>query len=197
MNAAEGKHNLNRLPENAMPKRSARMKGETFEAQTLRTILPSFNAETARKLGEIAVNIAQRRGLPVAVSVVRPCSALYYCALEGSCADNGEWIRRKQNTVFHFGRSSLEVGELFAREGWTLSSHGLDAGDYTLFGGGVPLRVANAGVVGAMSVSGLDDVADHDLVIEALCWHLELSDIEGPRAHTALASERKSEQAHV
>lgn len=173
------------------------MKDETFEAQAMRTTLPSFNAETARKLGEIAVNIASRRGLPIAVSVVHPRSPLFYCALEGSCADNGEWIRCKQNTVFHFGRSSLEVGALFSREGWSLSSHGLNPGDYTLFGGGVPLRVANAGIVGAMSVSGLDEVADHELVIEALCWHLGISHTEGVLAYRCTTGTRKSEQAHV
>ncbi|HXZ10579.1 MAG TPA: hypothetical protein VEI25_21205, partial [Paraburkholderia sp.] len=61
MNAAEGTHSRNTQTEAAMTKRSARVQHETFEAQAQRTILPSFSAETARKLGEIAVNIASRR----------------------------------------------------------------------------------------------------------------------------------------
>ncbi len=34
------------------------------------------------------------------------------------------------------------------------------------------MRVANAGIVGVMSVSGLEDFKDHELVIETLSWHL-------------------------
>lgn len=161
-----------------MGRRHARMIDETFDQQAARTALPAFSADIARKLGEIAINLASRRNLPVAVSIAQPQGPIFFCALEGSSADNAEWIRRKQNTVFHFGKSSLEVGGMFAREGWSLASHGLSASDYTLYGGGVPLRVSNAGIVAVMSVSGLDDVSDHELVIEALCSHLGIPPID-------------------
>lgn len=166
-----------------MGRRHAQVIDETFDQQAVRTTLPTFNAEIARKLGEIAVNIGSRRALPIAVSVVQPQGPLYFCALEGSSADNAEWLRRKQNTVFHFGKSSLEVGAVFAHEDRSLASHGLSVSDFTLFGGGVPLRVANAGIVGAMSVSGLDHVADHELVIEALCWHLGIPHVNAVLSH--------------
>jgi uncharacterized protein (UPF0303 family) len=180
-----------------MPNRALGLRDETFEEQAMRTMLPAFNAEIARKLGEIVVNIASRRGLPIAVSVVHSRSALFYCALEGSCADNAQWIRRKENTVFHFGRSSLEVGVMFGHEGWSLSSHGLSGQDYTLFGGGVPLRVANAGIVGAMSVSGLDHVKDHEMVIEALCWHLGIPHVDSVLSYPQAVRMQKRERAHV
>ncbi|MGF6605275.1 hypothetical protein OKW45_000175 [Paraburkholderia sp. WSM4175] len=83
-----------------MPSRALSLKDETFDQQAMRTMLPALNAEVARKLGEIVVNIASRRSLPVAVSVVHPRSALFYCALEGSCADNGQWIRRKEKSPY-------------------------------------------------------------------------------------------------
>ena len=174
-----------------MGHRHAQVIDETFDQQAARTTLPAFNAEIARKLGEIAVNIASRRGLPVALSIVQPQGAIFFCALEGSSADNAQWIRRKQNTVFHFGKSSLEVGAMFAREDRSLASHGLSTSDFTLFGGGVPLRVANAGIVGAMSVSGLDDVADHELVIEALCWHLGIPHVDAVLSRPVATTKRQ------
>lgn len=139
--------------------------------------LPRFDAGTARSLGEIVVNIGSRRGSPIAVSVARGGGLLYYCALEGSCTDNARSVRRKQNTVLLFGKSSLEVGMTFAQEGWTLASRGMSSDDYTLSGGGVPLYVANAGLVGALAVSGMGGAADHELALEALCWHLGMSPI--------------------
>jgi uncharacterized protein (UPF0303 family) len=46
---------------------------------------------------------------------------------------------------------------------------GLPLADYATHGGSFPLRVAGAGVVGSVTVSGLPMRADHELVIEALC----------------------------
>lgn len=181
-------------------RRMASVQDETFDEQARRVTLPAFNADIARKLGDIAVNLAFRRNLPVAVSVVHPSHALFYCALEGSSADNSQWIRRKENTVFHFGKSSLEVGRMFEHEEWSLASHGLSVQDYTLYGGGVPLRVAHAGIVGAMSVSGLDHVKDHQLVIEALCWHLGVPYVDSAPVYSPggeTPSKRTSETTHV
>ena len=136
------------------------------------TALPRFNADVARRLGEIAVNIASRRGLPIAVGIVGEAAPLFYCALDGSRAEDSDAIRRRQNTVLRFGLSSLEVGAQFRRAGWSLRSQGLSDEDYALDGGGVPLRVAGAGLVGAMTIAGLDSERNHALVVESLRWHV-------------------------
>ncbi|WP_175854044.1 heme-degrading domain-containing protein [Burkholderia anthina] len=135
-------------------------------------MLPRFDADVARRLGDIAVNLASRRGLPIAVGIVGAASPLFYCALDGSRASDSDAIRRRQNTVFRFGVSSLEVGEQFRRAGWSLQSQGLSDDDYALDGGGVPLRIAGGGIVGAMTIAGLDDARDHALVVESLRWHV-------------------------
>jgi uncharacterized protein (UPF0303 family) len=41
--------------------------------------------------------------------------------------------------------------------------------DYATHGGSFPLNVAGAGIVGSVTVSGLPQRADHELVVEALC----------------------------
>ncbi|GAU02036.1 heme-degrading domain-containing protein [Burkholderia stabilis] len=135
-------------------------------------VLPHFNADVARRLGEIATNIASRRGLPIAVGIVGEAAPLFYCALDGSRAEDSDAIRRRQNTVLRFGLSSLEVGTQFRRAGWSLRSQGLSDDDYALDGGGVPLRVVGAGLVGAMTIAGLDSERNHALVVESLRWHV-------------------------
>ena len=135
-------------------------------------MLSHFDADIARRLGDIAVNLASRRGLPIAVGIVGEAAPLFYCALDGSRADGSDAIRRRQNTVFRFGVSSLEVGARFRRAGWSLQSQGLSDADYALDGGGVPLRLAGGGIVGAMTIAGIDSERDHALVVESLRWHV-------------------------
>jgi uncharacterized protein (UPF0303 family) len=175
-----------------MSRHNGTTRDETFDEQARRTTLPVFNAEVARRLGEIVVNIAGRRSLPIAVGVALPDRPLYFCALEGSNAENVDWIRRKENTVFRFERSSLEVGVMLEGEGQTVASLGLPEQRYSAFGGGVPLRVQNGDVVAAMCVSGLDHVADHELVVEALCWHLGVPHFKAILSHVAAASRRRT-----
>ncbi|WP_010096730.1 heme-degrading domain-containing protein [Burkholderia ubonensis] len=135
--------------------------------------LPRFNAGIARRMGDIALNLAARRGLPIAVSIVGERAPLFYCALDGSRADDSDAIRRRQNTVLRFGLSSLEVGARFRRAGWSLQSQGLSEDDYALDGGGVPLRIVGSGMVGAMTIAGLDSECNHALVVECLRWHVD------------------------
>ncbi|HHT9024641.1 TPA: heme-degrading domain-containing protein [Burkholderia cenocepacia] len=154
-----------------------RLEPHAFDDDASNPALPHFNAAVARRMGEIAVNLASRRGLPIAVSIVGEQAPLFYCALDGSDALDSDAldsdaIRRRQNTVLRFGQSSLAVGARFRRAGWSLRSQGLSDDDYALDGGGVPLRIAGAGIVGAMTIAGLGSEADHALVVECLRWHV-------------------------
>ena len=49
---------------------------------------------------------------------------------------------------------------------------GLADADYAAHGGSFPLNVASAGIVGTVTVSGLPQRLDHELVVEVLCQHL-------------------------
>ncbi|WP_322092859.1 heme-binding protein [Paraburkholderia bannensis] len=153
--------------------------------------LVSFNASVARVLGETAVNVAARRGRPIAVSVVSVSGPLFYCALEGVPHDASEQIRRKQNTVLRFGSSSLEVGQTFDSAGLTLESQGLSPLEYSLVGGAIPLRLADVELVGVLSIVGADAIHDHALALEALRWHLGTTPIQ--TGTHALRSSRRSD----
>jgi uncharacterized protein (UPF0303 family) len=87
--------------------------------------------------------------------------------------DNAEWVRRKGNTVQRFHRSSYAIGlELRQKNSNLQDRYSLSLSDYAAHGGAFPLTVATAGVIGSLTVSGLPQREDHELVVEALCSHL-------------------------
>jgi uncharacterized protein (UPF0303 family) len=51
----------------------------------------------------------------------------------------------------------------------SLEARGLPVADYASHGGSFPLAVLGTGVVGSVTVSGLPQRDDHELVVEALC----------------------------
>jgi uncharacterized protein (UPF0303 family) len=57
----------------------------------------------------------------------------------------------------------------------SLEARGLPNADYAGHGGSFPIRVQNAGLIGAVTVSGLPQRVDHESVVEALCAELNQS----------------------
>ncbi len=132
--------------------------------------LPRLDAEAAWQLGSRLRAMAAERRLGVVIDVRRFGQPLFYTALEGTCPDHAEWVRRKSNVVARFHHSSYIAGLKEKQKNQTLSeSQALPVADYATNGGSFPLRVAGAGVVGSATVSGLPQRADHELVVEALC----------------------------
>jgi uncharacterized protein (UPF0303 family) len=132
--------------------------------------LPRFDAETAWSLGSALRAMALSRALPVVIDVRRFGQPLFYTALEGSTPDNVEWVRRKSNLVARFHRSSYSIGlNLKFKNDTLLERYALPTADYAAHGGSFPLAVTGAGVIGSVTVSGLPQRDDHELVVEALC----------------------------
>ena len=132
--------------------------------------LPRLDAEIAWDLGSRLRAMAAERGLAVVIDVRRFGQPLFYAAMNGTTPDNVEWVRRKSNVVARFHHSSYVAGLKEKLKNQTLTeSQGLPIADYATHGGSFPLVVPGAGVVGSVTVSGLPQRADHELVIEALC----------------------------
>ena len=143
---------------------------EQIALQERELCLPALNAQVAWELGVRLRTMAEERGLALVVDVRRLGQPLFYAALEGTTPDNAEWVRRKSNVVARFHRSSYAVGlKLKARNETLTEQQGLPLADYATHGGSFPLNVAGAGIVGSVTVSGLPQRADHELVVEALC----------------------------
>lgn len=132
--------------------------------------LKRLDADVAWELGSRLRSMALERGLSLVVDVRRFGQPLFYAALDGTTPDNVEWVRRKNNTVARFHRSSYAVGITHALKGTTMHERlGLPVADYAGDGGAFPLIVEGAGIVGSVTVSGLPQREDHNLVVEALC----------------------------
>jgi uncharacterized protein (UPF0303 family) len=137
-------------------------------------ILPRLDARFAWELGARLRAMAVERKLAIVIDVRRFGQPLFYAAMEDTTPDNVEWVRRKSNVVARFHRSSYAIGlnEKLKRE--TIAEvQGLPIADYATHGGSFPLTVTGAGVVGSVTVSGLPQRSDHELVIEALCSMLK------------------------
>jgi uncharacterized protein (UPF0303 family) len=132
--------------------------------------LPSLDAETAWGLGSRLRAMAAERKLAVVIDIRRFGQPLFYAAMDGTTPDNVEWVRRKSNVVDRFHHSSYAARIKEQMKGQSLiESQGLSLADYATHGGSFPLAVAGAGVIGSVTVSGLPQRADHELVVEALC----------------------------
>jgi len=146
---------------------------ELIARQEKELILQRFDADDAWKLGVRLRELAFSRQYAVAIELRRFGQQLFYTALAGATPDNAEWIRRKANTVQRFHRSSYAIGlDLKLKDSNLTEKFGLSMSDYAAHGGSFPLNVAGAGVIGSLTVSGLPQRQDHELVVEALCAHL-------------------------
>ena len=143
---------------------------ELIAKQERDLVLPEFDEETAWKLGSRLREFALARHFPVAIDIKRFGQPLFYSALEGSTPDNAEWVRRKSNVVARFRRSSYAIGLELKQTNSTLADKfELSLVDYASHDGSFPLKVTGAGIIGSVTVSGLPQRADHELVVEALC----------------------------
>jgi uncharacterized protein (UPF0303 family) len=129
----------------------------------------AFNLTTAWELGALLCRMAQERQLGVAIDIQLHSMPAFFVALPGSTADNTSWVRRKRNTVLRLFRSSYATGLTLASQHTTLEEKlGLPSADYAAHGGSFPIVVSGTGCIGAVTVSGLPQRDDHNIVVEAL-----------------------------
>jgi uncharacterized protein (UPF0303 family) len=136
-------------------------------------VLSRFDEDVAFELGSAIRNRALAEGMGIVVDIRTWDRQLFFAATAGTNADNAEWVRRKINTVRRFQRASyrmvLERGEVPFPP-----MTGIDAAEYVIAGGGFPIRVTGAGIVGCLTISGLPGRRDHGVAVDALCDHLGL-----------------------
>ncbi|MFJ3761279.1 heme-degrading domain-containing protein [Streptomyces sp. NPDC090080] len=148
---------------------------EELEKQERRLVFRQFTYDDAWALGSLLVEMARERQAPVAVDIHRGGQQLFHAALPGSTPDNDAWIARKRRVVERYGAASYLVGARFRAKGTTFEeSSRLDPDTYAAHGGSFPVTVENVGVIGSVTVSGLPQLQDHRLVVEALERFLDL-----------------------
>lgn len=147
--------------------RLAELRGQEDEL-----VFASFDHHDAWRLGSLIANHAISEGHGVAIDIRRHNIVLFRCVLPGATSDQEEWIRRKAASVLRFEHSTALLTECFTgydptQGGW------LTPEDYTLAGGSFPIRVRGAGVVGAVTVSGLASDKDHELAVYGIRTYLK------------------------
>ena len=151
----------------------------TIVRQEAELLFPAFDYNTAWTLGLTLRELALARNHAIVIDIRRfgkpdePHQPLFYTALPGTTSNNARWVQRKSNVVARFHQSSYHLGLYLEQNKLTLTEqYGLPEADYAANGGSFPLHVIKDGIIGSVTVSGLPQREDHNLVVEALCLHL-------------------------
>ncbi len=131
--------------------------------------LEQFSNTIAMDMGLRIAELAKSRNQVIAVEISRLNHTVFLFVDDGLPADKHNWLRRKANVAKHFEESSLAVKATLENRQMSLEKpFGLDEKDYIAKGGSIPVFVKNAGMIATITVSGLRDFEDHDIIIEAL-----------------------------
>jgi uncharacterized protein (UPF0303 family) len=156
---------------------------ERIRLQEQKLHFAHFDAAVAWTLGNALKAAAEARGKAVSIDIRLHGQHLFFYAMPGTTPDNADWIRRKCNVVQRYQRSSYGVGLTLQRDNTSLQAkNGADLKDYATHGGGFPIWLAGV-CIGSITVSGLPQREDHELVVAVLADHLSV-----PVAEIALES---------
>lgn len=138
-------------------------------AQAVEVQLTAFSLADAIVLGQIATATATAGALGIVVEVHHLGRLAYRAALPGCNRESDDWINRKRRVVERFESSTLAMRVRYEELGTSFpAATGLSELDYAAHGGGFPIVVTGVGIVGAMFVSGLPQVDDHELIVASL-----------------------------
>ncbi|MFA9378804.1 MAG: heme-degrading domain-containing protein [Lachnotalea sp.] len=137
-----------------------------------------FTNDDAWELGNIIVTAAKKLDVTIATSIkLNSGYTVFQHGFDGTNLVNEKWMDRKFNIVKVTEKSSLYAAMLLQRSEETLEDWGLNAKDYAACGGGFPIRVEEVGVIGAVVITGLDHVTDHDLLIKCISKYLHVDEV--------------------
>jgi uncharacterized protein (UPF0303 family) len=146
------------------------MATESTDKEIIQKIeLESFSNQIAMDMGLRIIELAKSRNQAIAVEISRLNHTVFLYVEDGLPADKHNWLRRKANVAKYFEESSLAVKATLEKREMSLEKpFGLEEKDYIAKGGSIPVFVKNAGMIATITVSGLRDFEDHDIIIEAL-----------------------------
>lgn len=131
-------------------------------------ILARFSNDDAWWLGCFLRDAGASCQAPIAIDISVGPTILFTALLTGATADNLGWIKRKVAIAWRYQKSSYLMNQKFAGGENMFERFGLDHATYAAAGGAVPIRVAGVGMIGVVAVSGLPQLDDHLMVLDAL-----------------------------
>ena len=134
----------------------------------------SFGNREAWELGSMLVKKAQKENLPITIDIRKNVQQLFHYANDNTSLDNDIWIERKVRLLNRSGISSYHMSlELQIKETTLERERELSTFDYAAHGGCFPIQVAGCGMIGTLTVSGLEQQEDHRIVVEAIKEYIE------------------------
>ena len=134
-----------------------------------RIVLEKFDNRMAYDMGAKIIALAESRKQHIAVEVSRLHHTVFLYVDDNLPMDKHHWLKRKANVARQFEESSLSVKHSLNEKGMSLEQHfGLDEKEFVAKGGAIPVFVNGAGMVAVITVSGLKDEEDHEIILEAL-----------------------------
>lgn len=128
-----------------------------------------FSEDISWQIGSRLVEKCAREKLPVTIDIMQGERQLFHASLRGASADNDEWVKRKVRLVYRFGHSSFYIGQLLKSKEKNIEEMFLiPESQYGPHGGCFPIIVRGAGMIGAITISGLAQEEDHRLVAQAI-----------------------------
>ncbi|KAI5950041.1 hypothetical protein CANMA_005395 [Candida margitis] len=137
-------------------------------------VLKSFNSEVAWELGSLGRQLSQElhssKAIVIDITLTSGQTLFHSAVSSGTAYDNDNWVKRKYNTVFRFGKSSFYIGQKLRQKGKSIEeAMFVSSKEFASHGGSVPLRVvSNEFIVGALTISGLAQEEDHLLALQIL-----------------------------
>jgi uncharacterized protein (UPF0303 family) len=129
----------------------------------------SFDNNMAFVVGLALLDAARNKGKGVTIDIARNGQQLFHFAMQGTTRDNDVWVQRKNNVVNRFGHSSFFMGISLKSKDQTMEEKYLiSSSEFAAHGGAFPLIIRGVGVVGTITVSGLPQEEDHELVVTTL-----------------------------
>ena len=134
----------------------------------------SFDADTAWQIGSSLVKQAVAENLSITMDITRGEHQIFHASRPGTSVDNDEWVKRKVRLVYRFGHSSYYIGQLLKSKGQRLEeAYFVSETLYAPNGGCFPVILKGSGVIGTITVSGLAQEADHQLVVQTIRDYLK------------------------
>jgi uncharacterized protein (UPF0303 family) len=129
----------------------------------------SFDNDMAFAVGLALLEAAKSKDKGVTIDIARNGQQLFHFAMQGTYRDNDVWVQRKNNVVNRFGHSSFYMGISLKSKDQTIEEKYLiSSSEFAAHGGAFPLIIRGVGVVGTVTVSGLPQEEDHELVVTTL-----------------------------
>ena len=145
-----------------------------IEKQEKELQFTKFDNSIALDLGLMLIENGKKFNKPISIDIAKNGHQLFHYSFEDSSPDNDQWIKRKNNVVNRFYKSSLYIGLKLKLANKSIEAKYLISPmEYAPYGGAFPIIIRHVGVIGTITVSGLSQEEDHNLVIETIEEYLK------------------------